>query len=138
MGGLGRHRKFVHSEERPFNCPECSYKAKTKSGLGSHRKFVHSEQVHLDLNKQFCCHKCSFKVHDKLTLVNHLKEIHPIENSYSPPNSTYIGGIEHLLRLQTKNVPPEQHIKKLIHEENTPLIFSRPKCTYTFKRRSDK
>lgn len=70
--GIQHHKKYRHSEERPFNCQFCDAKFKSKSDLRKHID-IHSSET------PFKCSLCSFECRCCHTLNRHQKIVH--ENS---------------------------------------------------------
>lgn len=70
--GIQHHKKYRHSDERPFNCQFCDAKFKSKSDLRKHID-THSSET------PFKCPLCSFECRCCHTLNRHQKIVH--ENS---------------------------------------------------------
>ena len=70
--GIQHHKKYRHSDERPFNCQFCDAKFKSKSDLRKHID-IHSSET------PFKCSLCSFECRCCHTLNRHQKIVH--ENS---------------------------------------------------------
>lgn len=70
--GIQHHKKYRHSEERPFKCQFCDARFKSKSDLRKHID-IHSSET------PFKCALCSFECRCCHTLNRHTKIVH--ENS---------------------------------------------------------
>ena len=129
------HVKYVHSEQRPFCCPECTYKSKTKEALRIHQKHVHSEE------RPFSFPECTDKFKTNQQLLQHSRCTHSVGDhwicSKCPYESMYMNKYQ-------REIDVEGHFRHVHqenrqgHEENINLTFSRPKRTYSFKKRSDR
>ncbi|CAG5134628.1 unnamed protein product [Candidula unifasciata] len=62
---IRQHLKRTHTEERPFLCSECGFKAKTATNLSTHM-IIH------DPVKRVTCDLCSYKCRSKDQLKRHL------------------------------------------------------------------
>lgn len=67
--GILHHKKYRHSDERPFNCQFCEAKFKSKSDLRKHID-THSSEF------PFKCGLCSFECRCQHTLSRHHKHVH--------------------------------------------------------------
>ena len=60
----------IHSDERPFSCEVCDFKAKSKKYISTHMKIAHSEE------KPFICDQCDYRAKIPDYLRNHKKRKH--------------------------------------------------------------
>ena len=67
--GIQHHKKYRHSDERPFNCQFCEAKFKSKSDLRKHIDIHSSEHP-------FKCSLCTFECRCCHTLNRHQKIVH--------------------------------------------------------------
>jgi hypothetical protein len=61
------NHKLIHSDEKPFECSDCSYAARTKKALRKHQR-IHTNDYEL-----YECSQCSYAARSQLTLNNHAR-----------------------------------------------------------------
>ncbi|CAB0019113.1 unnamed protein product [Nesidiocoris tenuis] len=79
---LRRHKMMVHLNFRPFPCPECDHRAKTKNGLEIHL-LTHSTE------KRFNCPHCEYRSNRKFVLHSHIKHVHCSEKPFACPECEF-------------------------------------------------
>lgn len=96
---LNAHR-IVHSDERPFTCDQCDFRAKTEGNVRRHVKMVHDKHTYLSCrfcpyraphpyrirdhekthskNRVYSCHlpECGFKAQNRSRLMQHKRSFH--------------------------------------------------------------
>ena len=73
-GGLVRHVRYKHTQEKPHKCPDCDYMSVERSKLRRHMRSRSGE-------KPYQCPHCSFASTDTFNLKRHLR-IHTGEKPY--------------------------------------------------------
>jgi uncharacterized Zn-finger protein len=84
---IERHKKYVHSNERPFKCPFCSHGFKSRYDLRKHL-FVHDEE------ERFKCDFCNFSCRTSDSLGNHTRKHH--QEQEPPKFQCHISGCNQL------------------------------------------
>ena len=119
---LNHHKRYKHSDERPFVCSvtDCHKRYKTNYNLNRH-KLIHS------MKKSFECNECEMRFLHKSHLINHQK-IHLNKRPFVCQNigcSRAFTAKHHLVR------------HKLIHSNEKPFKCYVNNCHKSFRRRGD-
>ncbi|XP_070505290.1 zinc finger protein 91-like [Chironomus tepperi] len=74
---LSKHNRFVHMNQRNFNCDFCDKKFGKKSGLDRHVLTVHKKE------KNFNCEECGKAFGEKGQMTKHIQLVHLNEKLYN-------------------------------------------------------
>jgi hypothetical protein len=110
-GNLGKHKFNVHSDEKPYKCPECDNTFKTLNNVKNHQNHVHSDV------KPFGCDHCDHKFKTQRDLNSH-KQTHLVNKKYQCTQCEKSFGKLHQL---------EHHVDKI--HEGICVPFECPDCS---------